>query len=140
MATQPHSIAQQPTPAERIRIITAQMRRAMPNACGDWAAEIEQALADMEAAAAGLTAHLRDLCAKHGLASVGAIYHARQDHCCPQVVAYAQAYGECHTAIGETAEDALAAAIVKADAHRLKFEGIAQIASLDAGTMQVAPL
>ena len=48
MATQPDSIAHQPTPAERIRTITAQMRRTMPNACGDWAAEIDQALADME--------------------------------------------------------------------------------------------
>lgn len=127
-------------PAERIRAITSKMRRTMPNACGDWAAEIDQALADMEAADGDTTGNLRAVCAKHGLASIGAIYHARQDHCCPQVVAYAQAYGECHTAIGETAEDALAAAIAKADAHRLKFEGIAQIASLDAGTMQVAPL
>ena len=84
------------------------------------------------------TEHLRDLCAKHGLVSAGVIYHARQDHCCQRVVAYAQAYGECHTAIGETAEPALAAAIAKADAHRLKFEAMAQIAALDAGTMQVA--
>ena len=84
------------------------------------------------------TDQYRDLCAKHGLASVGVIYHARQDHCCPQVVAYAQAYGECHTAIDETAGPALAAAIAKADAHRLKFEAMAQIAALDAGTMKVA--
>ena len=50
MATQPdlNSNEREPTPAERIRAITAKMRRTMPNACGDWAAEIDQALADME--------------------------------------------------------------------------------------------
>jgi len=36
-------------PARRIRIITTMMRRYSPDTCGDWAADIEQALADMEA-------------------------------------------------------------------------------------------
>jgi hypothetical protein len=84
------------------------------------------------------TEHLRDLCSKHGLVSAGTIYHARHGSCASFVVAYAQAFGECHTAIDETAEDALAAAIAKADAHRLKFEAMAQIAALDAGIMKVA--
>ena len=84
------------------------------------------------------TEHLRDLCSKHGLVSAGTIYHARQGTCASFVVGYAYVYGECFTAIGETAEPALAAAIAKADAHRLRFEAMAQIAALDAGTMKVA--
>jgi len=36
------------SPEERIRAVTAKMRRWMPNACGDWADEIDAALADSD--------------------------------------------------------------------------------------------